>query len=138
MLQKRHVLGFPLVGSPEPPAVSPFIHAGSGYAKIPFAILVSNTGKLSGAGDLSQREEPATLVVDKANNTPAPGAYFLVARESSIQLAGGKGAVVIDVYPGRECMDIEKDGKGTVIGKVVLAVRAPGGQNDGMTTDFVA
>ena len=112
--------------------------AALGSAKVPFAILVSNTGKLSGAGDLSQREEPATLVVDKANNTPAPGAYFLVARESSIQLAGGKGAVVIDVYPGRECMDIEKDGKGTVIGKVVLAVRAPGGQNDGMTTDFVA
>ena len=107
-------------------------------AQIPFAILVSNTGKLSGAGDLSQREEPATLVVDKAANTPAPGNYYLVARESSIQLAGGKGAVVIDVYPGRECMDIERNGQGTVIGRVVLAVRAPGGTGDGMTTEFVA
>ena len=99
---------------------------------------MSNTGKLSGAGDLSQREEPATLVVDKAANTPAPGNYYLVARESSIQLAGGKGAVVIDVYPGRECMDIERNGQGTVIGRVVLAVRAPGGTGDGMTTEFVA
>ena len=107
-------------------------------AQIPFAILVSNTGKLSGAGDLSQREEPATLVVDKAANTPGPGNYYLVARESSIQLAGGKGAVVIDVYPGRECMDIERNGQGTVIGRVVLAVRAPGGTGDGMTTEFVA
>ena len=47
VLQKRHVLGFPLVGSPEHPAVSPFIHAGSGYAKIPFAISASAGSQFS-------------------------------------------------------------------------------------------
>ena len=47
VLQKRHVLGFPLVGSPEHPAVSPFIHAGSGYAKIPLAISASAGSQFS-------------------------------------------------------------------------------------------
>ena len=39
-------------------------------AKVPFAVLVGNTGSLRGAGDLSDREEPALLIVDKADQTP--------------------------------------------------------------------
>ena len=32
-------------------------------------------------------------------------------RESSLQLAGGKGAEIIDVFPGKETMEMERDGK---------------------------
>lgn len=107
-------------------------------AKVPFAVLVGNTGSLRGAGDLSEREEPALLIVDKANQTPSPKNFYLAVRQSSIQLSGGKGAEIVDVFPGKETMEMERDGKCTVIGRVVLAVRAPGmGRDDGMTTEFV-
>jgi hypothetical protein len=105
-------------------------------AKVPFAVLVGNTGTLRGAGDLSEREEPALLIVDKAAQTPNPSSFYLAVRESSIQLAGGKGAEILDVFPGKETMEMERNGKCTVIGRVVLAVRAPGFRDDGMTTDF--
>ena len=107
-------------------------------SRVPFAVLVDNTGTLRGAGDLSAREEPALLIIDKGSQTPQPGNYYLAVRESSIQLAGGKGAEIIDVFPGKETMEMERDGSCTVIGRVVLAVRAPGGMTDGMTTEFVA
>ena len=103
-------------------------------AKVPFAVLVGNTGSLRGAGDLSEREEPALLIVGKASQTPSPTNFYLAVRESSIQLSGGKGAEILDVFPGKETMEMERDGKCTVIGRVVLAVRAPGlGRDDGMT-----
>jgi hypothetical protein len=102
-------------------------------AKVPFAVLVGNTGSLRGAGDLSDREEPALLIVDKADQTPTPTSFYLIVRESSIQLAGGGGAEILDVYGGKDVMAMERDGTCTVIGRVVLAVRAPGmGRDDGM------
>lgn len=102
-------------------------------AKVPFAVLVGNTGTLRGAGDLSDREEPALLIVDKADQTPNPTSFYLAVRESSIQLAGGRGAEILDVFGGKETMAMERDGSCTVIGRVVLAVRAPGlGRDDGM------
>jgi hypothetical protein len=114
--------------------------AALGEARTPFAVLVGNTGSLRGAGDLSQREEPALLIVDKAAQTPNPGFFYLAVRESKIQLAGmgGRNAEILDVFPGKEVMDMEREGTCTVIGRVVLAVRAPGGKGDGMTTEFVA
>ena len=105
-------------------------------AKVPFAVLVGNTGTLRGAGDLSDREEPALLIVDKADQTPNPTSFYLLVRESAIQLSGGGGAEVLDVYGGRETMEMERDGTCTVIGRVVLAVRAPGlGRDDGLGVD---
>ena len=102
-------------------------------AKVPFAVLVGNTGTLRGAGDLSDREEPALLIVDKADQTPNPTSFYLAVRESSIQLSGGRGAEILDVFGGKETMAMERDGSCTVIGRVVLAVRAPGlGRDDGM------
>ena len=96
-------------------------------------VLVGNTGSLRGAGDLSDREEPALLIVDKADQTPTPTSFYLIVRESSIQLAGGGGAEILDVYGGKDVMAMERDGTCTVIGRVVLAVRAPGvGMDDGM------
>jgi hypothetical protein len=44
---------------------------------------------------------------------------------------------VIDVYPGRDVMEMESENIVTVLGRVVLCVRAPGGMDDGMTTEFV-
>ena len=93
---------------------------------------------IKGAGDLSEREEPALLICDKASTTPSPSSFYMVARQSSISLAGGQAAEIIDIFPGREVMDMERDGSCVVIGRVVLAVRAPGGLGDGMTTEFVA
>ena len=87
---------------------------------------------------MSEREEPALLVCDKASTTPSPSSYYMVARQSSISLSGGQAAEIIDVLPGRDVMDMERDGGCTVIGRVVLAVRAPGGMGDGMTTEFVS
>ena len=107
-------------------------------AAMPFAVTVANTGSLKGAGDLLEREEPALLIVDKAATTANPSQYYLVARQSSISLGSGAAAEIVDVFPGRDVMDMERDGSATVIGRVVLAVRAPGGLGDGMTTEFVA
>ena len=106
-------------------------------ATLPFAVLVDNTGELRNAGDLSSREEPGLLLVDKASTTPNPASYYLAARESRLQLSGGKNAEVIDVYPGRDVMEMESENIVTVLGRVVLCVRAPGGMDDGMTTEFV-
>ena len=80
------------------------------------------------------------MIVDKAAQTPNPGFFYLAVRESKIQLAGmgGRNAEILDVFPGKEVMDMEREGTCTVIGRVVLAVRAPGGKGDGMTTEFVA
>jgi hypothetical protein len=71
--------------------------------------------------------------VDKADQTPNPTSFYLAVRESSIQLSGGRGAEILDVFGGKETMAMERDGSCTVIGRVVLAVRAPGlGRDDGM------
>lgn len=112
--------------------------AALGEAAAPFAVTVGNTGTLKGAGDLSQREEPALIVVDRAAVTPSPSFYYLCARYSSLLVGAGDRAEIVDIFPGRDVMDMERDGNCTVIGRVVLAVRAPGGMGDGLTTEFIA
>jgi hypothetical protein len=107
------------------------------HTLLQFQLAPLHTGRLRNAGIISERAEPALIIVDKARSTPSPAAYFLASKKSSLVLSGSKEAEIFDIYPGRECMDMEKKGGVNVIGKVVLAVRAPGGGNDGMTTDFV-
>jgi hypothetical protein len=107
-------------------------------AEAPFALFIDDTSKTDIEG-VKDKSEPGLLIADKAKNSPSFGAYYLVAKTSSLVLAGSNAAAeTVTVMDGKDILQSESAGKKVnTLARVLLCVRAPSRGGDGMTTEFV-
>lgn len=106
-------------------------------AKEPFATFVGNTAKeLPDVAGLNGKSEAAMVVIDRASTSALPSYYYLLAKKSSLVIGGAGDSETVNILSGKEVLTLEKNGATiTVLGRVVLAIRAPSVGGDGMTTD---
>ena len=107
------------------------------FSTSPFALFCDDTSKLDVKG-VKDKSEPGLLIADKAVTTPAFGKYYLVAKTSSLVLAGSNAAAEsVSIMDGKDILKLEREGKSVnTLAHVLLCVRAPSrGGDDGMTTD---
>ena len=107
------------------------------FSTSPFALFCDDTSTLDVKG-IKDKSEPGLLIADKAVTTPAFGKYYLVAKTSSLVLAGSNAAAEsVSIMDGKDILKLEREGKSVnTLAHVLLCVRAPSrGGDDGMTTD---
>jgi len=106
-------------------------------SKEPIATFVGNTAKeLPNVDGLSNKSEAAMLIIDRGSTSASPAHYYLLAKKSSVVLSGAGDSETIAIQSGAEVLQMEKSGASlTVLGRVVVAIRAPSAGGDGMTTD---
>ena len=106
-------------------------------SKEPIATFVGNTAKeLPNVDGLSNKSEAAMLVIDRGSTSASPAHFYLLAKKSSVVLSGAGDSETIAIQSGAEVLQMEKSGASlTVLGRVVVAIRAPSAGGDGMTTD---
>ena len=107
------------------------------FSTSPFALFCDDTSTLDVKG-VKDKSEPGLLIADKAVTTPAFGKYYLVAKTSSLVLAGSNAAAEsVSIMDGKDILKLEREGKSVnTLAHVLLCVRAPSrGGDDGMTTD---
>ena len=107
-------------------------------AVAPFALFIDDTSKTDIEG-VKDKAEPGLLISDKSDNSPRFGQYYLVAKTSSLVLAGSNAAAeTVSVMDGKDILQSERDGKKiNTLARVLLCVRAPSRGGDGMSTEFV-
>jgi hypothetical protein len=107
------------------------------FSTSPLALFCDDTSKLDVKG-VKEKSEPGLLIADKAVTTPTFGKYYLVAKKSSLVLAGSNAAAEsVSIMDGKDILKLERDGKSVnTLAHVLLCVRAPSrGGDDGMTTE---
>ena len=107
-------------------------------AVAPFALFIDDTSKTDIEG-VKDKAEPGLLISDKSDNSPRFGQYYLVAKTSSLVLAGSNAAAeTVSVMDGKDILQSERDGKKiNTLARVLLCVRAPSRGGDGMSAEFV-
>lgn len=106
-------------------------------SKEPVATFVGDTAKeLPNVEGLNNKAEPAMIIIDRWNTSASPAHYYLLAKKSSVVLSGAGESETVAIQSGAEVLKMEKSGASlTVLGRVVIAIRAPSMGGDGMTTD---
>ena len=106
-------------------------------SKEPIATFVGNTAKeLPNIDGLSNKSEAAMIIIDRGSTSASPAHYYLLAKKSSVVLSGAGESETVAIQSGAEVLQMEKSGASlTVLGRVVVAIRAPSAGGDGMTTD---
>ena len=108
------------------------------FSTSPFALFCDDTSKLDVKG-VKDKSEPGLLIADKAQDDIPLRKYYLVAKTSSLVLAGSNAAAEsVSIMDGKDILKLEREGKSVnTLAHVLLSrVRAPSrGGDDGMTTD---